>query len=55
MESDIYQTLNQPMKRVQGMVQGDKIVIATQPLRGEGGVRGKIKGVNHESDCKASC
>jgi hypothetical protein len=34
MESDIYQTLNQ--------VQGDKIVIATQPLRGEGKGEGQL-------------
>jgi hypothetical protein len=32
MQSDTYETLNQ--------VQGDKIVIATQPLRGEGGGEG---------------
>jgi hypothetical protein len=35
MESDIYETLNQ--------VQGDKIVIATQPRWGEGKGEGKFQ------------
>ena len=33
-ESNTYETLNQPMKQVQGMVQGDKKGFTTQSRQG---------------------